>query len=114
MRELPVLLFDLQNKRLKMLRVLSVLSLLVCFSGSSPHSIADEQETASAGWLEGILQQFGDASLFELLPKEPDLDMTPVQMIEFRGFKAELHHAVTEDCYILELHRVVSGWSLRH
>lgn len=90
-----------------MFKIIIVLSLLACFPSSSPHFFAGEQSTV--GLLEGILK-FGDVSILKMLHKEPDLDMGPAQMIEFRGFKAELHHVVTEDCYILELHRVVS-WS---
>lgn len=92
-----------------MFKFIVVLSVLVGFPGSLQHSIPDEQETASIGLLEKIVQQFDDAaSIFRALREEPDLNMGPVEMIEFRGFNAEVHHAITEDCYILELHRIVS------
>ena len=82
-----------------------LLSFLVCFRRSSQYSVAGDDATASFGLLTGLLD---DVSIFEVLPKEPDFDMGPTQMIELRGFKAEVHHAITEDCYVLELHRVVS------
>ena len=94
-----------KNKCLEMFKVIILLSLLVCYSHSSQQSATDEDTGISFSFFSGL---FDDVSIFEILPKEPDFDMGPAQMIELRGFKAEVHHAVTEDCYVLELHRVVS------
>ena len=41
------------------------------------------------------------------LHREPDLYFNAQQMVEYRGFKFEAHHVVTEDCQILEIHRVL-------
>lgn len=38
---------------------------------------------------------------------EPDVRMTAPEMITLRGFDVELHRVVTEDCYVLTLHRIV-------
>ena len=46
-----------------------------------------------------------EASLFH---REPDFAFNARQMIEYRGFKFEPHHVVTEDCYVLEMHRIVN------
>ena len=43
----------------------------------------------------------------DLSNREPDLFFDAQQMVEYRGFKFEKHHVVTEDCYILEMHRIV-------
>ena len=43
-----------------------------------------------------------------LFHREPDFDFNVQQMIEYRGFKYEAHHVVTEDCYVLEMHRIVN------
>jgi len=40
--------------------------------------------------------------------KEPDFDFDAQEMIEYRGFKFEAHYVVTEDCYILEMHRIIN------
>jgi hypothetical protein len=37
---------------------------------------------------------------------QPDLNMNPMQMIEFRGFVANEHIVITEDCYILRMFRI--------
>ena len=37
----------------------------------------------------------------DLSHREPDLFFDAQQMVEYRGFKFEAHHVVTEDCYIL-------------
>ena len=37
----------------------------------------------------------------DLSHREPDFYFNPQQMAEYRGFKFEKHHVVTEDCYIL-------------
>ena len=91
-----------------MFKAIVVLTVLACFPGSWQQSTVDEPEPASHGFLEEFVRQFGDASIFQAVREEPDLNMGPVEMIEFRGFKAEVHHAITEDCHILELHRIVS------
>lgn len=44
--------------------------------------------------------------------REPDFDFTPEQMIEYRGFKYEAHHVVTEDCFVLEMHRIVNPYDI--
>ena len=50
---------------------------------------------------------FGSEPSAGPLHREPDFDFNPRQMIEYRGFKYEEHHVVTEDCYVLEMHRLV-------
>lgn len=46
----------------------------------------------------------------DLTHREPDSKFTPKQMIEFRGFKYEEHEVITEDCYILTMHRIVKAF----
>lgn len=41
------------------------------------------------------------------LADEPDLNMKVPQMIELRGFRSEIHRVITDDCYVLDLHRIV-------
>ena len=43
-----------------------------------------------------------------LFHREPDFAFDARQMIEYRGFEFEAHHVVTEDCYVLEMHRIVN------
>jgi pimeloyl-ACP methyl ester carboxylesterase len=40
---------------------------------------------------------------------EPDYNMKVPDMIRLRGYEAEVHHVVTEDCHRLELHRIVKA-----
>lgn len=48
-----------------------------------------------------------------LLHREPDFAFDARQMIEYRGFRFEAHHVITEDCYILEMHRLVHPFDAR-
>ena len=42
------------------------------------------------------------------IKNEPDFNFNAKQMIEFRGFNYEAHKVVTQDCYILEMHRIIN------
>ena len=60
------------------------------------------------------LNQFNNFDQIEstgmMFHREPDYQMDAREMIEFRGFKFEANHVVTEDCFILEMHRIVSSF----
>lgn len=48
----------------------------------------------------------GCSSAETKLPENPELSMSSVEIIRFRGYPAEVHPVVTDDGYILELHRI--------
>lgn len=35
--------------------------------------------------------------------------MTQVEIIKYRGYPVEVHHVISDDGYVLELHRIPSG-----
>ena len=43
----------------------------------------------------------------KLGPKDPDSDVTVEQLVHSRGFALEIHSVVTEDGYMLSIHRLV-------
>jgi len=42
----------------------------------------------------------------KIMKKDPEVDMTVPEIINYCGYQSEIHRVVTEDGYILELHRI--------
>ncbi|PIO55667.1 ab-hydrolase associated lipase region, partial [Teladorsagia circumcincta] len=40
---------------------------------------------------------------------DPEIKMTVPEIVRYWGYPAEVHYAVTQDGYILELHRIPYG-----
>lgn len=74
---------------------------LIAETGDSNH------ENNEISQLNPLFEPHNVPATFGLFHKEPDYDWNAQQMIENRGFKFEAHHVVTEDCYVLEMHRIV-------
>nr|CAH0102067.1 unnamed protein product [Daphnia galeata] len=56
-----------------------------------------------------LFQHILQPSLERSVIKEPECFMTTPEIIAFRGYPVEIHHVVTDDGYILELHRIPFG-----
>uniref|UniRef100_A0A914WSG0 Lipase n=1 Tax=Plectus sambesii TaxID=2011161 RepID=A0A914WSG0_9BILA len=56
-----------------------------------------------------ITQTEQDGTDGRTFPFDPEIFMTPPQIIARWGYPAETHHVVTEDGYVLEMHRIPSG-----
>ncbi|KAK5982529.1 Ab-hydrolase associated lipase region, partial [Trichostrongylus colubriformis] len=41
--------------------------------------------------------------------EDPEVEMTVPEIIRYWGYPVEIHYAVTQDGYILELHRIPHG-----
>ena len=118
-----------------MIKLIFCLMILVHVSSAEPDETALDKalEAAGLGWdvlledisfllnptpVETLIDQlnpierledlFGSVPSAGPLHREPDFDFDARQMVEYRGFKFESHRVITQDCYVLHLHRVVN------
>lgn len=57
----------------------------------------------------GIIWLCWTANVVGFIPKDPDTSRTIPQLIEAHGLICETHHVITEDGYILQIHRIKSN-----
>ena len=68
-----------------------------------------ETTTSSSGLLPKILNPLHWIPNFADIPYNPDSELTTVEIATRHGYLAESHTVVTEDGYILNLHRILCG-----